>query len=69
LQGALDDLDGAHHAGAKSARLSENDLHQLTSRLDAGLRRCAAIVTGRSAVFHIQYFGHNTVTIKLAMMP
>ena len=28
LQGALDDLDGADHAGAKSARLSEYDLHQ-----------------------------------------
>ena len=28
LQGALDDLDGTHHAGAKTARLSEYDLHQ-----------------------------------------
>ena len=28
LQGALDDLDGADHAGAKTARLSENYLHQ-----------------------------------------
>ena len=28
LQGALDDLDGADHAGAKAARLSKYDLHQ-----------------------------------------
>jgi hypothetical protein len=28
LQGALDDLDGTDHAGTKTARLSEYDLHQ-----------------------------------------
>jgi hypothetical protein len=28
LQRAFDDLDGAHNAGAKTARLSEDYLHQ-----------------------------------------
>ena len=27
LQRALDDLDRAHHAGAETARLGQNDLH------------------------------------------
>ena len=27
LERALDDVDGAHHAGAKAARLGQDDLH------------------------------------------
>src|SRR5277367_3611543 len=67
LQGALDDFDRADHAGAKTARLSEYHLHQ---RPPGGGPDCGVAPQSEpSVVFHVQYFGHNTMTTKLAMMP
>jgi hypothetical protein len=50
LQRALDDLDRAHDAGAKSPRLSQDDFHRFTS-------------IGGSLFLGTELFGSNLVSI------